>query len=228
MPLSSIGAAHYIGSMTCGDAASHAHSIFQDFTMRSPLMPKATAVWLVENTSLTFDQIAEFCGLHPLEVHAIADGEVAVQMLGLDPVANGQTTAAEIERCQADPEARLKLLETAIPPQYQRHKGPRYTPIAKRQDKPDAIFYLLRNHPELSDAQICKLVGTTKPTINSVRERTHWNSPNIKARHPVGLGLCTLEELDQAVTKATRGKKSLADIEAEIAARAAEEEDVEA
>jgi uncharacterized protein len=228
MPLSSIGAAHYIGSMTCGDAASHAHSIFQDFTMRSPLMPKATAVWLVENTSLTFDQIAEFCGLHPLEVQAIADGEVAVQMLGLDPVANGQTTAAEIERCQADPEARLKLLETAIPPQYQRHKGPRYTPIAKRQDKPDAIFYLLRNHPELSDAQICKLVGTTKPTINSVRERTHWNSPNIKARHPVGLGLCTLEELDQAVTKATRGKKSLADIEAEIAARAAEEEDVEA
>jgi hypothetical protein len=196
--------------------------------MRSPLMPKATAVWLVENTSLTFDQIADFCGLHPLEVQAIADGEVATQMLGLDPVANGQTTAEELARCQADPEARLKLLETAIPPQYQRHKGPRYTPIAKRQDKPDAIFYLLRNHPELSDAQICKLVGTTKPTINSVRDRSHWNSPNIKARHPVGLELCTLEELDQAVTKATRGKKSLADIEAEIAARAAEAEDVEA
>ncbi|HVH80322.1 MAG TPA: cell cycle transcriptional regulator TrcR [Stellaceae bacterium] len=197
--------------------------------MRAPLMTKATAVWLVENTSLTFDQIAEFCGLHPLEVQAIADGEVATQMLGLDPVANGQTTMEEIERCQADPDARLKLLETAIPPQYQRHKGPRYTPIAKRQDKPDAIFYLLRNHPELSDAQICKLVGTTKPTINAVRDRTHWNSPNIKPRHPVGLGLCTLEELDQAVTKATRGKKSLADIEAEIAARAAAEaEDVEA
>jgi hypothetical protein len=196
--------------------------------MRSPLMPKATAVWLVENTSLTFDQIAEFCGLHPLEVQAIADGEVAVQMLGLDPVANGQTTAEELTRCQADPEARLKLLETAIPPQYQRHKGPRYTPIAKRQDKPDAILYLLRNHPELSDAQICKLVGTTKPTINAVRDRTHWNSPNLKARHPVGLELCTLEELDQAVTKATRGKKSLADIEAETAARAAETEDVEA
>jgi hypothetical protein len=196
--------------------------------MRSPLMPKATAVWLVENTSLTFDQIAEFCGLHPLEVQAIADGEVATQMLGLDPVANGQTTAEELARCQADPEARLKLLETAIPPQYQRHKGPRYTPIAKRQDKPDGILYLLRNHPELSDAQICKLVGTTKPTINAVRERTHWNSPNLKARHPVGLELCTLEELDQAVTKATRGKKSLADIEAEIAARAVESEDVEA
>jgi hypothetical protein len=196
--------------------------------MRSPLMPKATAVWLVENTSLTFDQIADFCGLHPLEVQAIADGEVAIQMLGLDPVANGQTTAAEIERCQADPEARLVLSESAIPPQYVRHKGPRYTPIAKRQDKPDAIFYLLRNHSELSDAQICKLVGTTKPTINAVRDRTHWNSTNIKPRHPVSLGLCTLEELDQAVTRATRGKKSLADIEAEIAARAAEEEDVEA
>jgi hypothetical protein len=191
-------------------------------------MPKATAVWLVENTSLTFDQIAEFCGLHPLEVQAIADGEVAMQMLGLDPVANGQTTAAEIERCQADPDARLVLSQSAIPPQYVRHKGPRYTPIAKRQDKPDAIFYLLRNHPELSDAQICKLVGTTKPTINAVRDRSHWNSTNIKPRHPVGLGLCTLEELDQAVTKATRGKKSLADIEAEIAARAAESEDVEA
>ena len=196
--------------------------------MRSPLMPKATAVWLVENTALTFDQIADFCGLHPLEVQAIADGEVAVQMLGLDPVANGQTTAEELARCQADPEARLKLLETAIPPQYIRHKGPRYTPIAKRQDKPDGIYYLLRNHPELSDAQICKLVGTTKPTINAVRDRSHWNSPNIKPRHPVGLGLCTLEELDQAVTKATRGKRSLADIEAEIAARAAESEDVEA
>lgn len=196
--------------------------------MRSPLMPKATAVWLVENTSLTFDQIAEFCGLHPLEVQAIADGEVAIQMLGLDPVANGQTTTAEIERCQADPEARLVLSESAIPPQYVRHKGPRYTPIAKRQDKPDAIFYLLRNHQELSDAQICKLVGTTKPTINAVRERTHWNITNIKPRHPVSLGLCTLEELDQAVTRATRGKKTLADIEAEIAARAAEEEDVEA
>ena len=196
--------------------------------MRAPLMPKATAVWLVENTALTFKQIADFCGLHPLEVQAIADGEVATQMMGLDPVANGQTTAAELERCQANPEARLKLLESAIPPQFLRHKGPRYTPIAKRQDKPDAIFYLLRNHPELSDAQICKLVGTTKPTINSVRDRSHWNSPNIKARHPVGLELCTLEELDQAVTKATRGKKSLADIEAEIAARAAEAEDVEA
>src|SRR5580700_5088127 len=195
--------------------------------MAAPLMPKATAVWLVENTSLTFEQIAAFCELHPLEVQAIADGEVAMQMQGLDPVANGQTTADEIARCQADPEARLKLSPQAIPPQFVKHKGPRYTPIAKRQDKPDAIAYLLRNHPELSDAQITKLIGTTKPTINAVRDRSHWTSVNIKARHPVGLELCTLEELDQAVTKATRGKKTLADIEAEIAARA-EAEDVEA
>jgi uncharacterized protein len=174
--------------------------------MPAPLMPKATAVWLVENTSLTFEQIADFCGLHPLEVQAIADGEVAVQMQGLDPVANGQTTAADIERCQQDPEARLHLLPTAIPQQFVRHRGPRYTPLAKRQDKPDAIIYLLRNHPELSDAQISKLIGTTKPTIAAVRDRTHWNSANIKPRHPVGLGLCTLDELDAAIARALRGK----------------------
>ena len=174
--------------------------------MAAPLMPKATAVWLVENTSLTFEQIADFCELHPLEVQAIADGEVAIQMQGLDPVANGQTTAEEIERCQLDPEARLKLSPQAIPQQFVRHKGPRYTPISKRQDKPDALMYLLRSHPELSDAQISKLIGTTKPTIAAVRDRTHWNSVNIKPRHPVGLGLCTLEELDAAVARALRGK----------------------
>ena len=174
--------------------------------MPAPLMPKATAVWLVENTALTFEQIAEFCGLHPLEVQAIADGEVATQMLGLDPVANGQTTAEELARCQADPSARLKLSPQAIPQQFVRHKGPRYTPISKRQDKPDAISYLVRNHPELSDAQISKLIGTTKPTIAAVRERTHWNSPNIKPRHPVGLELCTMEELDAAIARANRGK----------------------
>ena len=196
--------------------------------MRSPLMPKATAVWLVENTALTFDQIADFCGLHPLEVQAIADGEVANQMQGLDPVANGQTTTDELVRCAADPNARLTLLENAIPPQLHRHRGPRYTPIAKRQDKPDAIFYLLRNHPELSDAQICRLVGTTKPTINAVRDRTHWNAPNLKARHPVGLELCTLDELDQAIIKATKGKKSLADTVVDIHAGSEPAEDVEA
>jgi uncharacterized protein len=168
--------------------------------MAAPLMPKATAVWLVENTSLTFEQIADFCQLHPLEIQAIADGEVANQMQGLDPAANGQTTMQEIERCQADPEARLKLSPQALPPQVFKHRGPRYTPIAKRQDKPDAIAYLLKSHPELSEAQITKLIGTTKPTIAAVRDRTHWNSPNIKPRHPVGLGLCTLEELDQAIS----------------------------
>ena len=128
--------------------------------MLAPLMPKATAVWLVENTSLTFEQIAEFCGLHPLEVQAIADGEVAIQMQGLDPVANGQTTAEEIERAQADPEARLKLSEQAVPQQFVKHKGPRYTPISKRQDKPDAIMYLLRTHPELSDGQDYRMPAT--------------------------------------------------------------------
>jgi hypothetical protein len=170
--------------------------------MPAPLMPKATAVWLVENTALTFEQIADFCGLHALEVQAIADGEVASQMQGLDPVANGQTTAEELARCQADPEARLKLSAHAVPPQIVKHRGPRYTPIAKRQDKPDAIAYLLKTHPELSDAQISKLIGTTKPTIAAVRERTHWNSANIKPRHPIALGLCTLDELDQAVARA--------------------------
>jgi len=178
--------------------------------MPAPLMPKATAVWLVDNTSLTFEQIADFCGLHPLEIQAIADGEVANQMQGLDPVANGQTTAEEIARCQEDPDARLALSPQAMPPQVVKHRGPRYTPIAKRQDKPDAIAFLLRSHPELSDAQISKLIGTTKPTIAAVRDRTHWNSPNIKPRHPVGLGLCTLEELEEVVGKA-RAKMPMAD-----------------
>jgi hypothetical protein len=173
-----------------------------------PLMPKATAVWLVENTSLTFDQIGEFCGLHPLEVQAIADGEVAVQMIGIDPVANGQLTMEDIERAQKDPAARLHLLQSAHPEAVVKHKGPRYTPIAKRQDKPDAIAWLVKSHPELSDGQISKLVGTTKPTIQAVRERSHWNNTNIKPRHPVALGLCTLEELEVAVNRANRGKRT--------------------
>jgi hypothetical protein len=170
-------------------------------------MPKATAVWLVENTGLTFEQIAEFCGLHALEVQAIADGEVAAQMQGLDPMANGQITTEEIRRCEQDPAARLQLSEQAQPVPLVKHKGPRYTPISKRQDKPDAIAWLLKNHPELSDGQISKLVGTTKPTIGAVRDRTHWNSPNIKPRHPVALGLCTLPELEAAVSRASKGKK---------------------
>ena len=169
---------------------------------RQPLMPKATAVWLVENTSLSFEQIAEFCVLHELEIAAIADGEVAIGMVGLDPIANGQLTKEEIARCQADPNARLDYAEQNIPQPSARTKGPRYTPVTKRGDKPDAISWLLRNHPELSDAAISRLIGTTKPTIAAVRDRTHWNSPNIKARHPVTLGLCTQAELDEAVEKA--------------------------
>jgi len=198
--LPSAGSRHYIQGKSARERSS-----YRDFAMAAPLMPKATAVWLVENTSLTFDQIAEFCELHPLEVQAIADGEVATQMQGLDPVANGQTTADEIERAQADPDARLKLSDRAVPQQFVKHKGPRYTPISKRQDKPDAIMYLLRNHPELSDGQISKLIGTTKPTIAAIRDRTHWNK-DIKPRHPVSLGLCTMEELDRAVARAQRAR----------------------
>jgi hypothetical protein len=171
------------------------------------LMPKATAVWLVENTALTFDQIAEFCGLHPLEVQAIADGEVAVGMQGLDPIVNGQLSKDELARCLADPKARLKLTTPDLPEPVARPKGPRYTPIAKRQDKPDAIAWVLKTHPQLSDAQISKLLGTTKQTIAAVRDRTHWNSPNIRPRNPVALGLCTEADLNEAVTRAT-GKQT--------------------
>lgn len=170
--------------------------------MSKPLMPKATAVWLVENTSLTFDQIAEFCGLHPLEVQGIADGEVASGMQGLDPTANGQLTQDEIERCQKDPKARLKTAKQDLPQPLQRTKGPRYTPIAKRQDKPDGIAWILRNHPEVKDSQICKLIGTTKATIQSIRDRSHWNTPNIRARDPVLLGLCSQSELNAAIKTA--------------------------
>jgi uncharacterized protein len=190
--------------------------------MAVPLMPKATAVWLVENTSLTFEQIADFCGLHPLEVQAIADGEVAMQMQGLDPVANGQTTPEEIARCQTDPNARLKLAAQAIPVPVVKHRGPKYTPIAKRQDKPDAISWLLKNHPELSDGQISKLIGTTKPTIGAVRDRTHWNSPNIKPRHPVALGLCSLSELEATVARAQQHRKGEAPLDEDMEADEAE------
>ncbi|SMH51953.1 DUF1013 domain-containing protein [Azospirillum agricola] len=172
--------------------------------MALPLMPKATAVWLVENTSLSFEQIAAFCGMHSLEVQAIADGEVAVGMVGLDPVANGQLTKAEIERCEKNEALRLKLLVVDLPQVAARSKGPRYTPITKRGDKPDAIAWLLKHHPELSDAQTCRLIGTTKPTIAAVRDRTHWNAANIKPRNPVMLGLCSQRELEEALALAIR------------------------
>jgi hypothetical protein len=169
--------------------------------MTLPLMPKATAVWLIEKTALTFTQIADFCGMHPLEVQAIADGEVAQGIVGYDPVANGQVTAAEIARCEKDTEARLKLAPTALPAP-KRQRGARYTPVAKRNDRPDAIAFVLRNFPQLTEAQVGKLLGTTKDTIQKVRDRTHWNSTNIKPRDPVILGLCTQTDLNAAVAAA--------------------------
>ena len=170
-----------------------------------PLMPKATAVWLVDNTTLTFRQIADFCGLHELEVSGIADGEVAIGIKGLDPVGNGQLTAADIKRCEEDPVARLRLLKSDAAP-VQKRKGPRYTPVSKRQDRPSAIAWLVRYHPELEDSQIGKLVGTTKPTIQSIRSRTHWNIANIQPVDPVALGLCKQVDLDAAVRKAAEKK----------------------
>jgi len=172
--------------------------------MSQVLMPKATAVWLVENTTLTFDQISTFTGLHPLEVQAIADGEVAGGMTGLDPTTNGQLTKEEIKRGEGDPSARLRLSPRDIPPPIARSKGPRYTPVAKRQDRPDAIAWLLKVHPELLDAQVAKLVGSTKSTVQSVRDRSHWNMQNVRPRDPVTLGLCTLRDLNEAVDASRR------------------------
>ncbi len=177
--------------------------------MAAPLMPKATAVWLVDNTSLTFDQIADYCGLHRLEVQGIADGEVAIGIQGLDPVGNSQLTREEIVRCEKDSSARLKMLKLDLPEPSKRTKGPRYTPVAKRQDKPDAIAWLLRHHPELKESQIAKLIGTTKTTIQAVNERTHWNSPNIRPRDPVLLGLCAQSELNAAVERARKRAERL-------------------
>lgn len=177
--------------------------------MTQPLMPMATAVWLVDNTALTFKQIADFCQLHELEVQGIADGTVGTNIVGQDPTASGQLTWDEINRCQDDASQGLTLQEDdvkALP----RTKGPRYTPVSKRQDKPDAIAWLVRNHPELSDLQISRLVGTTKPTISAIRERSHWNIQNIKPQDPVGLGLCKQLELDEAVRLAASRKEKAA------------------
>ncbi len=170
--------------------------------MAQLLMPKATAVWMVDNTTLTFDQIADFTGLHPLEVQAIADDEVAIGIVGMDPITAGQLDRAEIERCEADPSARLKGKSNNLPQPLKRSKGPRYTPISRRVDKPDAIAWMLKNHPEVTDAQLCKLIGTTKPTINRIRDRTHEQMANLKPRSPVLLSLCTQVELDETVKKA--------------------------
>ncbi|WP_459695256.1 DUF1013 domain-containing protein [Acidisoma sp. C75] len=169
--------------------------------MTLPLMPKATAVWLIDKTGLTFEQIADFCGMHPLEVQAIADGEVAQGIIGYDPVANNQVAAEDIARCEQDPGARLRILASAVP-STKKTKGGRYTPVAKRNDRPDAIAFLLRNFPQLSEQQLSKLLGTTKETIQKVRERSHWNSANIKPRDPVILGLCKQSDLNEAVAQA--------------------------
>lgn len=171
--------------------------------MTEILMPKATAVWLIDNTGLTFAQIAGFCGLHPLEVKGIADGDVAIGVRGLDPIANAQLSREEIAKGEADPAYVLKMQEGRkldLPPVKKR--GGRYTPVSRRQDRPDAIAWFLRNHPEVTDAQISKLIGTTKSTIDAVRDRTHWNSSGIKPVDPVTIGLCTQIELDGIVQSA--------------------------
>ena len=172
-----------------------------------PLMPKATAVWLIDNTSLTFEQIADFCGIHPLEVKGIADEDVAKGIKCIDPIATGQLTHEQIEQAEKDPEVRLKMAPSKYKmPHIKAKKTPRYTPVSKRQDKPDAIYWLLRNHPELTDADLMKLIGTTKATIAKIRDRGHWNSQNIKAVDPVTLGLCTQIELDFIVARAANRK----------------------
>lgn len=170
--------------------------------MALPLMPKATAVWLIENTALTFEQIADFCGMHALEVQGIADGEVAQGIIGQDPVATGQLRQEDLERAEADPKERIFLNPDARKYISNKPKGSRYTPVARRQDKPEAIAWIIKHHPGIPDAQIVKLIGTTKSTINAVRNRTHWNITNIKPKDPVLLGLCTQTHLDQAIAKA--------------------------
>ena len=179
-------------------------------------MPKATAVWLVDNTSLTFEQIAEFCGLHVLEVKGIADGDVAHGIKGMDPISSGQLSREEIADAERNPSHRLKLSEPKVEvPEVKTKQGPRYTPVSRRQDRPNAILWLLKNHPELKDSQIMRLVGTTKPTIIAIRERSHWNSPNLVAQDPVTLGLCSQIDLDargeegrrQARARAERGRR---------------------
>jgi len=169
--------------------------------MALPIMPKATAVWLVENTGLTFEQIGEFCGMHSLEVQGIADGEVAGGIIGQDPIAAGQLSRAEISAGEADENYKLKLEGKAREHMNQKIKGARYTPVARRQDKPEAIAWIVKHHPYVPDSKIVKLIGTTKKTIDAIRERTHWNISNIKGKDPVMLGLCTQTALDALVTK---------------------------
>ncbi|VAV94145.1 FIG00481961: hypothetical protein [hydrothermal vent metagenome] len=178
--------------------------------MTDILMPKATAVWLIDNTSLTFGQIAAFCGLHPLEIKGIADGDVAQGVRGLDPISGGQLTRDEIAKAEGDSDFRMQaVIPKHVDKMVQKRRGPRYTPVSRRQNRPDSIAWMVRNHPEVSDAQISKLIGTTKPTITSVRERSHWNASQIKPVDPVSVGLCTQIDLDAVVQKAAAKKRKM-------------------
>ncbi len=183
--------------------------------LNKPLMPKATAVWLVENTALTFEQIARFTGLHSIEIQALADEDIGRGIVGRNPIENGELTKENIDECQNNPDANLKMIKRDLPPLKTRSKGPKYTPVSKRGDKPDAIAYVLKHHPEITDAQITKLIGTTKPTINAVRERTHPNSTNLRPRHPAELGLCSYTELNEASRKGLKAQGKDPDAEAE-------------
>ncbi|ACB93752.1 DUF1013 domain-containing protein [Beijerinckia indica] len=195
----------------------------------APLMPKATAVWLVENTSLTFDQIADFCKLHPLEVKGIADGEVAAGIKGHDPITSGQLTREEIAHSEKNPSRALQLAQSKVRLPETRRRGARYTPLSRRQDRPNAILWLVRNHPELKDAQIMRLVGTTKTTLQAIRNRTHWNSAALTPTDPVTLGLCTQMDLDFEVNRAAKDRPILEDrgqtlMPAEVTTQAYDEE----
>jgi hypothetical protein len=191
--------------------------------MSKPLMPKATAVWLIDNTTLSFDQVASFCGLHPLEIQAIADGDVATGIMGKSPVAQGILTAEDITACEADATRQLTFVKQDVPDVERRSKGPRYTAVTKRADKPDGIAYLIKYYPDIPDAQISKLLGTTKSTIDSIRNRTNANIQNIKPTDPVQLGLCTRSDLDALIIKAEQ-VKARAEEKALKAARKAERE----
>ena len=173
----------------------------------APLMPKATAVWLVDNTALSFDQVADFTKMHPLEIRAIADGDAAQGIKGMDPISTGQLTRDEIERGEKDPNYRLRLSESKVVlPEAKKKKGPRYTPVSRRHERPSAILWLVRNHPELKDSQIMRLVGTTKTTIAAIRDRTHWNAATLTPMDPVTLGLCSQIDLDLEVSRAAKGR----------------------
>ena len=172
--------------------------------MAFPLMPKATAAWLVDNTALTFDQIAEFCGLHPLEVQALADGDVNFGIMGTSPILSGELTTEELARCEKNTNAKLKMSKTDLPKPRTRSKGPRYTPVTKRAEKPGAVLFLIKKYPELADVQVARLVGSTKPTVDAIRNKTHASSSSLKPVDPISIGLCTKDELDKAIQKAQR------------------------